>query len=264
MALAAVPFGLAIGLTLGMLGGGGSALAVPVLVYALGQTVHQAITTSLVVVSVGAFTGAAIQARQGRVCWRHAGAFTAAALPGVIGGTALGNMVSGTVLIAGFAVIMLAVSVATWRKANAKPDGSSAAEGRLTCPQLRLAQGLAAGLLVGTMTGFFGVGGGFLIVPTLAIMLAFSMRLAIGTSLTIIAATSLMALVTHLIAGRTIDPGITASMTLASILGAFVGVRLARLIPIRQLGEAFAVLVAGVGVYLFISAAFLGGPPGTS
>ena len=81
MVLAAIPFGLAIGLAVGMLGGGGSVLAVPVLVYVLGQSVHEATTASLVVVTAGAAGRRAQPRREGRVCWRHAGAFTTAALP---------------------------------------------------------------------------------------------------------------------------------------------------------------------------------------
>ena len=129
---------------------------------------------------------------------------------------------------------------------------------------MRLASDLAAGLLVGALTGFFGVGGGFLVVPTLAIALAFSMRLAIGTSLTIITATSVMALIAHLAAGRSIDPGVTAAMTAACVTGALAGTRLAGRVPQRQLAEAFAVLVVVVAAYLILSAAFLGSPPGTS
>jgi uncharacterized membrane protein YfcA len=263
VALAAIPFGLAIGLSLGTLGGGGSVLAVPVLVYVLGLSVHQATTSSLVVVTAGALAGGLGHAREGRVCWRHAGAFTAAALPGVVVGTALGGAVSGAVLIAAFAVIMLGAAAATWRKASdAAPETAGAA--RPSCPPLRIARDAAAGLLIGAMTGFFGVGGGFLIVPTLAIALALSMRLAVGTSLAIITATSVMALVAHLIAGRGLDVGITAAMTTACILGALAGARIAGRLPQRQLGRGFALLVVAVAGYLLASAAFLGGPPGSS
>ena len=99
MAAVAIPFGLGIGLSLGMLGGGGSVLAVPVLVYILGESVHQATTASLVVVTAGAVIGGLSHARDGRVCWRHAVAFIAAALPGVIAGTALGQALSGRALM---------------------------------------------------------------------------------------------------------------------------------------------------------------------
>ena len=119
MATVAIPFGLGIGLSLGMLGGGGSVLAVPVLGYILGESVHQATTASLVVVTAGAVIGGLSHARDGRVCWRHAIAFIAAALPGVVAGTALGQALSGRALLAAFAVIMLAAAAATWRKPRA-------------------------------------------------------------------------------------------------------------------------------------------------
>ncbi len=124
MALAAIPFGLGIGLSLGMLGGGGSVLAVPVLVYVLGQSVHEATTASLVVVTAGAVVGGLSHAREGRVCWRHAAAFTAAAIPGVIVGTSLGQAVDGRSLIAAFALIMLAAAAATWRKARGRASNA--------------------------------------------------------------------------------------------------------------------------------------------
>ncbi len=263
MALAAVPFGVAIGLSLGMLGGGGSVLAVPVLVYFLGQTVHEATTASLVVVTAGAVIGGLSHARDGRVCWRHAAAFTAAALPGVIPGTALGQAVSGRALIAGFAVIMLAAAGATWRNATRSAIVHRTELSPSNCPALRLARVLTAGMLVGAMTGFFGVGGGFLIVPTLAVALAFSMRLAVSTSLVIITATSLMALTAHLAAGRTLDVAVTVAMTVSAIAGALAGARLAERVPQRQLGQGFAALVV-VAAYLIVSATLLGGPPGTS
>ena len=264
MAAAAIPFGLGIGVSLGMLGGGGSVLAVPVLVYILGQPVHQATTASLVVVTAGAVIGSLSHARDGRVCWRHAAGFIAAAVPGVIAGTALGQAVSGRALIAGFAVIMLAAAAATWRKATRDAISPPAELARTSCPALRLARVVTAGLLVGAMTGFFGIGGGFLIVPTLAVALAFSMRMAVGTSLVIITAISLMALSAHLAAGRTLDVGVTAAMTVSAIAGALAGVRLAERFPQRQLGQGFAALVVVVAAYLLISAAVLGGPPGTS
>ena len=95
MLLLAIPFGLAIGLAVGTLGGGGSVLAVPVLVYVLDQTVPEATTASLLVVAAGAVAGGLGHARAGRVCWRHAGSFTAAAIPGIALGTLAAEAVSG-------------------------------------------------------------------------------------------------------------------------------------------------------------------------
>jgi uncharacterized membrane protein YfcA len=263
MALAAVPFGLCIGVALGALGGGGSVLAVPALVYVLGQNVHEATTASLVVVTAGALAGGLGHAREGRVCWRHAGAFTVAALPGVLAGTALGEAVSGGTLIGAFALIMLVAAAAMWRRAD-RASADTASDRRALCPPLRLGRDLAAGLLIGLLTGFFGVGGGFLVVPTLAIALALSTRLAVGTSLAIITATSVLGLVAHLAAGRGLDLGVTSAMTIACVLGAIGGAAVAGRLPQRELGRAFAVLVIAVATYLLASAAFLGGPPGAS
>ncbi len=260
--LLAIPFGLAIGLAVGTLGGGGSVLAVPILVYALDQTVPEATTASLVVVAAGAVAGGLGHARAGRVCWRHAGSFTAAALPGIALGTLAAEAVSGALLLAGFALVMLAAAHATWRNANDhEPEPSGTWEAGGTCPPLRLPRDLVAGAAVGLVTGFFGVGGGFLIVPTLAIALAFTMRTAIGTSLVIITATSLLGLAAHLLAGRSLDPGVTATMTAACVVGAIVGASIASRIPQRQLGRGFALLVVAVAGYLLVSVAFLGGPP---
>ncbi|HSD78125.1 MAG TPA: sulfite exporter TauE/SafE family protein, partial [Solirubrobacteraceae bacterium] len=241
-------------------------LAVPVLVYVLGQDVAAATTASLVVVTGGALAGGAAHHRAGRVCWRHAAAFTVAAVPGIFAGTAAGDTVGGGALLAGFAVLMLAAAFATWRKSGAvRGAGDRAGDGaaHAACPPLRAARGALAGVLVGFTTGFFGVGGGFLIVPTLALALAFTLRAAVGTSLAIITATSLIAVGVHLLAGRTLDPAVTAAMTAAAVAGALAGARLAGRVPQRALGRAFAALVAAVAVYLIVAGAFLGGPPGS-
>ena len=256
--LLAVPFGLAIGVAVGMLGGGGSVLAVPVLVYILGQDVETATTISLVVVTAAAVAGGYGHAREGRICWRHAAAFTVAALPGIVAGTALGNVVSGSALIAGFSLVMLAAAAVTWRKAGAdQPDDDP--PGR-RCPALRVGRDATAGVIVGFLTGFFGVGGGFIIVPTLAVALAFSMRSAIGTSLAIITTTSILGVIVHLGAGRSLDAELTLVLGAACVAGALGGAHLSRLVPQQTLGRAFSGLVVAVAGYLLISAAFLGGP----
>lgn len=258
--LLAIPFGLVIGLAVGMLGGGGSVLAVPVLVYLLDQSVPEATTASLVVVAAGAVAGGLGHARSGRVCWRHAGSFTAAAIPGIALGTAVAEAIGGNALLAAFAVLMLAAARATWRKAQ-EPDEEESWEGRSACPPLRLPRDAVAGAAIGFITGLFGVGGGFLVVPTLAVALAFTMRTAVGTSLAIITGTSLLGLVAHLVAGRGLDPGVTSAMTGACIAGALGGVALSTRVSSRRIGQAFAVMVVGVAAYLLVSAAFLGGPP---
>jgi hypothetical protein len=263
--LLAIPFGLAIGLAVGTLGGGGSVLAVPILVYVLDQTVPEATTASLVVVAAGAVAGGLSHARAGRVCWRHAGSFTAAAVPGIALGTLAAEAVSGPLLLAGFALVMLAAAHATWRKAeDSEPGTDGPWERSGTCPPLRLRRDFVGGAAVGFVTGVFGVGGGFLIVPTLAIALAFTMRTAVGTSLTIITATSLLGLGAHLLAGRSVEVDVTAALTVACVVGAVAGAALACRIAQRALGRGFALLVVAVAGYLLISVAFLGGPPGAA
>jgi uncharacterized protein len=120
-----------------------------VLVYILGQNVHQATTASLVVVTAGAMVGGLSHARERRVCWRHATAFTAAAIPGVIAGTSLGHAVSSRALIAAFAVVMLAAAAATWCKTKASGGTSTPVALRPSCPPLRLGLDLAAGVTIG-------------------------------------------------------------------------------------------------------------------
>ena len=189
------------------------------------------------------------------MCWRHAAAFTVAALPGIIGGTAVGDAVAGSALISGFALVMLLAAAATWRKASEQPAEDDAQRGHI-CPALRPGRDLGAGLVVGFLTGLFGVGGGFILVPTLAVVLAFSMRSAIGTSLAIITTTSMLGVIVHLAAGRSLDPGLTLAMGTACVAGALLGTRLSARVPQQTLSRAFAGLVVAVAGYLLLSAAF--------
>lgn len=260
MTFAAIGFGLLIGLAVGTLGGGGSVLALPVLAYVLEQDVAQATTTSLVVGAASALAGGLAHHREGHVCWRQAGVFTLAAVPGIFGGTAAGDAVGARALLAAFALLLLGAAYATWRRAeDGDPAPDTAAES--DCPPVDPRRSVAAGLLVGFLAGFFGVGGGVLIVPILAIGLAFPFRSAIGTSLAIVTATSLVGLVVHLLAGRTLEAGVTTAMAAACVAGALAGTALTTRVPARELGRGFAVLITAVAGYLLVSTAFLGGPP---
>ena len=253
--LTALAFGLAIGLAVGTLGGGGSVLAVPALVYVLDQGVAEATTASLAVVAGGALFGALGHARAGRVCWRHAGSFTAAAIPGIVAGTVLGESLGRSATLLVFAAVMLAAAGALWHKGDEHEDADRWEPGAATCPPLRLPQDAFAGAAVGLLTGLLGVGGGFLIVPTLAVALAFTMRTAVGTSLAIITATSLLGLVTHLVAGRELDGEITAAMTAGCMAGAVAGAAIAGRMPQPALARGFALLVTTVAVALVVSVA---------
>jgi uncharacterized protein len=256
--LLALPFGLAIGLALGMLGGGGSILVVPVLTYALGQSAQEAATASLVIVTIAAIAGGAGQARHHNVCWHHAALFTAAALPGIVAGTAVGDAVSGRLLLGSFAVVMLLAAYATVHKQGVR-GGASASASR--CPALRPRWDLGFGALVGFLTGFLGIGGGFVVVPALVVALHFPMRSAIGTSLAIITATGVLGAAVHFSAGRTIDAELTVAMTAAMVLGALAGARAGQRVSEPALARGFAGLVTAVAAYVLVMSAFLGGPP---
>ena len=242
--LLALPFGIAIGVTVGTLGGGGAVLALPILVYVLGQDVHAATTTSLAVVAAGALTGGAGQVDRGQVCWPQVAVFAPAAVAGTLLGTLANDVVAAKPLLIGFAAVMLAAAWFTWHKADA-PEGSDAA-----CPPLQTARTLAAGLAVGSLTGLFGVGGGFLVVPLLALAMRFPLRRAIGTSLVIVGFVSLVGLVMHLAHRGELDAGLTAVMAAGCAAGGLAGSRLSAHVPRATLGHAFALLVAGVAVYV--------------
>ncbi len=240
--LLAIPFGIAVGILLGLLGGGGSILAVPVLVYLLGQEVRAATTESLVIVGATAAIAAVAHHRAGHVRWRPALAFSAAAAAGAFAGTALNRLVDPRAILASFAVVLLAAAVGVVRQRGETPGFHC----RGSCLVKRA---LPVGLATGILTGFYGVGGGFLIVPALAILIGVGFADAIGTSLVVIALTSGAALVAHL-AGGGIDWPVTVSFTAAGAVGALIGTRVSDRVPARRLRVGFATLLVAVAAFL--------------
>ena len=238
-ALLALPFGLAIGLLLGLVGGGGSILAVPVLVYLLGEPVKDATTESLLVVGTAALFGAADHARIGRVELRTGLTFGAAGAAAAIVGTALNRLVGGRAILLAFAVLLLVAAVAMLKRGPESPTRDR---------ELAFAHA-PVGLGTGGLTGFFGVGGGFVIVPALVLLLGLPLTLAVGTSLLVIALTSGAALAAHLASGS-IDWIIASTFTGAAIAGALAGRRLGAIINPRRLGQLFALLLVAIAVVL--------------
>jgi uncharacterized membrane protein YfcA len=228
----------------------------PVLVYVLGEGVNQASTASLIVVALAAGLGGGALARHGHVCWRIALRFAGAAAIGAIGGTAAGSAVDAKALILAFVLVMLGAAAATWRRAGAGngDDGSG-------CPEIRSGPILVAGGGVGFLTGFFGVGGGFLIVPALTVALGMSMRYAVASSLVIITLTALAALASHLVAGVELDVAITVPLAGSTAAGALLGTSLGRRLPQQILARAFAIVVTAVAAFLLVDVLLLGGPP---
>jgi uncharacterized protein len=247
--LIALPFGLAIGISLGLVGGGGSILAVPVLVYVLGEPVREATTASLLVVGAVALVGALDHAREGRVRWRTALGFGAAATAGALLGTALNRVAPPDAILFLFALLLLAAAFGMLRRG----EPSAAEEAGPPTLRSRLKLGLA-GLGVGALTGFFGVGGGFLVVPALVLLLGLPTVAAIGTSLLVIALTSGAAFAAHLTSGSLNWP-VAAALGGAGIVGALAGSRLSGRLPTRRLRQGFAALVLAVGLFLLVDSA---------
>jgi uncharacterized membrane protein YfcA len=254
----AVFFGLAIGAVVGTIGGGGAILALPVFVYVLDQGVSSASTASLIVVALGASAGAGSHAVHGHLCWRIALAFAAPAALGAYLGSVAGAAVSPRTLILAFVPVMLAAAILTYVRGGV--DGGEEEELR-PCPPLNPARSGGAGVVVGAMTGFFGVGGGFLIVPALTSLLDLPLRRAIATSLAIIGITSVVALATHLGRGAEPDWPITAVLCATAAAGALWGSALGRRLSPTTLAHGFGLVVAVLACFLLIDVLVLGGPP---
>lgn len=258
----AVLAGASIGLSLGALGGGGSILAVPVLVYLLDQSPAQATTGSLVVVGTTSLIGAVAAHRAGTVLLARGATFGLVATGGAVLGAKASAHADEDVLLAAFAVLMLLVgALMAWRLLPRDVDGPThAARPALDDPILtfsptfacacpRALKVLVTATLVGLLTGFLGVGGGFLVVPALLVALALPVRYAAGTSLVVITITSAAALATRAGVGSAPDWGVVLVLTLASALAAVGGARLAHRVDTRHLTAAFTLLVLAVAGY---------------
>lgn len=255
--LLAIPCGLVLGFALGAMGGGGAVLSLPVLIYVLGQDVHSATTASLVIVAGSALVSAGKLGRDGLVCWRVALLYAATATVGTLFGTIANQAVGARLLLLLFVPVLLAAAFAIWWKSGSE-DPKAVARGH-ACPPLRPRVTGPLGLGVGLLTGFFGVGGGFIIVPTLAVVLQMSMRQAIATSLVVIFLVSMVGLGGHLVAGSTPDWGLTLTLTAAGAGGALLGATVAGYLPQALLARIFASLLTCVALYLLLDALVLGG-----
>jgi uncharacterized membrane protein YfcA len=252
----AIPMGILIGLVVGAVGGGGGVLGLPVLVYVLGEPVGPASTASLIVVAIAAGVGAGALALRGHVCWRIALTFSLPAAAGSLLGTLGNSAVSAKALILAFVPVMLVASLATWQRAQRTVSDVTGG-----CPPARRGRILVAGLAVGALTGFFGVGGGFMIVPVLTLWLGFGFRRAVATSLVILTLTGLSALASHLAVGADIEVAIIAALAASTAVGAVVGSILAQRVPQAALGRAFSVVVGLLAMFLLVDTLLLGGPP---
>jgi uncharacterized protein len=287
--LAAVGLGLLIGAVMGALGGAGGVLTVPALVYLLGQSAQGATTSSLVIVGLTALAGAASHARSRRVHWRIGIAFGCAGVIAAFAGTALNRRVEEHVLLLGFSGVMILAAagmlmcvhrdspgdedhpvptartgaatttralhrvlgaVATARLARPATDGGQRRRGRTAL----VVKVLLAGLAVGFLTGLFGVGGGFVIVPALVLVLGLPMPAAVGTSLVIIAINSAASLAAR--SGQApVDWELIVPFTIAAMAGSLAGKAIASRLPGTTLSRAFAAVLLVVAAYIAINSA---------
>jgi uncharacterized membrane protein YfcA len=234
--------GAAVGTALGMLGGGGSILTVPILVYVLHLSPHIAIAASLLIVGSNALIGAAMHYRDGHVKLRPALTFGSLGIAAAFIGARASKLVSGPVLLTLFALLMLIIAVLmlAQRRERAKPSAHGAAA------WWRIALG---GVSVGFLTGFLGVGGGFLVVPALVFLLGMEMRDAVGSSLVVIALNSAAGVAGHLNDGA-FPWGLILFFVLAGVAGLLAGLQITQRISAARLRQAFAGFVIALGLTL--------------
>lgn len=235
-----------IGLSLGVLGGGGSILTVPILVYVAGFEAKEAIAASLFVVGVTSAVSVISHARGGRVMWRTGLTFGAAGMVGAFVGGLLGGYIPGQILLIAFALMMVATAIAMLR-GRKKTGGEGTAEP--VKHELPLGRVLLDGAVVGLVTGLVGAGGGFLVVPALALLGGLPMSIAVGTSLVVIAMKSFAGLAGYLTTVH-LDWGLTLAVTAAAIVGTLIGSKLAGRIPEAALRKAFGWFVLAMGTFV--------------
>lgn len=233
-----------VGLSLGLLGGGGSILAVPVLVYALNIPASTAVPMSLPVVGIAAATGAIGRWRRGQLALRQALFFAVVAMASAYLAARFGAAIEDRTRLILFTTVMVLAAVAMWWRASQPPRSAEAVPDAQFTPYLLV----PAGLVVGALTGLVGVGGGFLIVPALVGVLGLPLPQATATSLAVIALNTTTAGLGWI--GRvTLDLPLVVMVTAAAIVGMVIGSRLAPRYSARTLTRAFAVLLVLVAAF---------------
>ena len=233
-----------VGSSLGLLGAGGSIIMLPVLVYVIGVEPHAAVPLSLAIVGTTSLLGVAVRSKGSEIDWRTALIFGGAALGGSYLGSRLTALVPGSVLLLSFGLLLVVVGYRMWRELDVSDDTMRT--------RRRPSLMLAAGSFVGLLTGFLGVGGGFLIVPALAKVGGLGMRQAIASSLVVIAMSSVAGLAAHLAHGNTVSVGLAVALTIAALVGMAAGIQGARHVSSENLRRGFAGFVISVGSALIV------------
>lgn len=239
-----------VGFTLGLVGGGGSILAVPLMVYLVGvASPHVAIGTSALAVAANAASGLAQHARAGTVKWRCGFLYAGSGIVGALAGSMIGKAIDGQKLLFLFALLMLGVGVLMLRGRN-NPGVEGAACNRHNAPKV-----LGYGLGTGGFSGFFGIGGGFLIVPGLIASTRMPILNAVGTSLVAVTAFGLTTALSYAASGL-VDWTLASVFIVGGLLGGIVGARAARTLSSRgSLSTIFAGLIFAVAAYMLFRSA---------
>jgi uncharacterized protein len=233
--------GFGIGGSLGLLGGGGSILTVPALVYLVGQTPQVAVMTSLAIVGTNSVLGAFFHRSQGTLNWRVALLFGGAGMITAYVAADFSNRLSPDLIMVAFATLMLVIGLLLIFRRQPQVIAD--------LDHLSLCKILASGAAVGLLTGILGVGGGFLIVPALVMLVGLPMRHAVGTSLVVIAMNSLAGFAGHL-GDAALDETALAVFVTAGLAGTFAGARLAHRLPADRLRQIFSVFVIALAMFL--------------
>jgi hypothetical protein len=245
--LPALLSGAVVGFTLGLIGGGGSIMATPLLLYAVGMSQpHLAIGTGALAVAANAFLTLIGHARAGNVRWRSAAVFAGVGMLGALLGSTLGKAVDGQRLLFLFALLMIVVGVHMLRHRSDGERGDAAGDGPGPGPKV-----MAVAFGVGTLSGFFGIGGGFLIVPGLVFATGMPLINAVGTSLLAVGTFGLATAVNYALSGL-VDWAVAAEFIAGGLAGGFLGMRLAcRLAGYKgALNRVFSAVIFAVAGYM--------------
>jgi hypothetical protein len=244
--IAALSLGLFVGIVLGVVGGGGSIIAVPALVYGVGMSPAEAIPTSLLVVGISSLAALIPRLRDG-INWPVVLMVGTAGIPAAWGGTAVGRLLDPNILMLAFAVIMVIAGIRMLMRTTETEGSCSTGPNRAfrSCAP----KAVGVGVLVGFLTGLLGVGGGFLITPALTLFLGLRMKQAVGSSLAIIVINSAAGFGAHA-TGFTIGWSSVLAFAVPAILGSLIAARLARHLNDKHIRISFAVLIFAVAAWV--------------
>ena len=248
MMLAATILAVLIGLSLGLLGGGGSILAVPLLVYVVGLGPRDAVATSVFVVGLASVAAMIPHALEKRVHARIGLPFGVASMVGAFVGGRLAHLLSEKLLLGSFTGVMAVTALAMMRRRQAEPEGEvGGGGGGLLASTFARASGIGIG--IGLLTGIVGAGGGFVIVPALVLLCGLPMRAAVGTSLLVIAMNSFAAFA-GAVRHASVPWDAAGAIAAAAVVGSLIGAALAKRVPAGVLRKGFAWFVLAMALFM--------------